>query len=204
MILAQGITAFFGRSYVDRQITGLNPLHIPVLSDIPAVGAILFSHDILTYLSVPLAVGLWLFFNRTKWGLVLRATGERDEVAFASGYSPTRVRYLAVMAGGFLAGLGGAQLSVAYTLNWVENMTQGKRAGGGGAGHLLRAGHRCAPFWAAIFLAGPLRCNWRCRRAASPFRLSFYPRFLFADVGRAALCGPAPPICHAGRAAGGL
>lgn len=126
MILAQGVTAFFGRGYVDQQITGLNPLHVPLLSDLPAIGPILFNHDILTYLSLPLAFALWLVFNRTKWGLVLRATGERDEVAFASGYSPTHVRYLAVAAGGFLAGIGGAQLSVAYTLNWVENMTQGR------------------------------------------------------------------------------
>ena len=126
MILAQGVTAFFGRTFVDRQIVGLNPLHIPFLSDLPAIGEIFFSHDILTYLSVPLAVALWLFFGRTKWGLALRATGERDAVAFASGYSPTRIRYLAVAAGGFLAGIGGAQLSVAYTLNWVENTTQGR------------------------------------------------------------------------------
>lgn len=126
MILAQGITAFFGREYVDQQINGLNPLHIPFLSDLPGLGEILFSHDILTYLSVPLAVVLWLGLNRTKWGLILRATGERDAVAYASGYSPARIRYLAVAAGGFLAGIGGAQLSVAYTLNWVENMTQGR------------------------------------------------------------------------------
>lgn len=126
MILAQGVTAFFGRNYVDQQINGLNPLHIPVLSDLPFLGPVLFNHDILTYLSVPVAILLWLTLNQTKWGLVLRATGERDEVVYASGYSPTLVRYLALAAGGFLAGIGGAQLSVAYTLNWVENMTQGR------------------------------------------------------------------------------
>lgn len=126
MILAQGVTAFFGRNYVDEQIQGLNPLHIPVLSDLPVVGPILFQHDILTYVAMGLALAMWYFLMRTKWGLVLRATGEREEVPFACGYSPTTVRYGAVVTGGFLAGIGGAQLSVAYTLNWVENMTQGR------------------------------------------------------------------------------
>lgn len=126
MILAQGVTAFFGRTFVDKQIVGLNTQHIPILSDLPFVGPVFFQHDVLTYLSVPLAVALWYGFYRTKWGLVLRAVGERDDVAYASGYSPDRVRYAAVMLGGLLAGIGGAQLSVAYTLNWVEEMTQGR------------------------------------------------------------------------------
>lgn len=126
MILAQGITAFFGRNYVDQQIQGLNPLNIPVLSNLPAIGPILFRHDILTYVALLLAVVMWYLLMHTKWGLVLRAVGERDEVAYACGYSPVLVRYAAVMGGGFLAGIGGAQLSVAFTLNWVENMTQGR------------------------------------------------------------------------------
>lgn len=126
MILAQGVTAFFGRNYVDQQIRGLNPLDIPILSDLPAIGPILFRHDVLTYVALLLAPILWYVLMHTEWGLVLRAVGERDEVAYACGYSPTLVRYAAVMGGGFLAGIGGAQLSVAFTLNWVENMTQGR------------------------------------------------------------------------------
>jgi ABC-type uncharacterized transport system permease subunit len=126
LILAQGITAFFGRDYVDRQITGLNPIHLPVLSDLPFVGLVFFRHDILTYVAVVMAFVIWYFLARTKWGLILRATGEREEVVYSCGYSPTEIRYGAVVFGGFMAGLGGAQLSVAYTLNWVENMVQGR------------------------------------------------------------------------------
>ncbi len=126
LILAQGITAFFGRNYVDQQINGLNPLPIPGLAQLPFVGPVLFQHDLLTYAAPWIALLVWLFLTRSKWGLVLRATGERDEVAFANGYSPTQIRYGAVMFGGLMAGLGGAQLSVAYTLNWVENITQGR------------------------------------------------------------------------------
>lgn len=125
-ILGLGITSFFGRSFVATQIQGLNPIDIPVLSEIPLLGPVLFQHDILTYLSMLLAPALWLLLYRTRWGLVLRATGERADVVYAVGTNPTQVRILAVLAGGFLAGLGGAQLSIAYTLNWVENMTQGR------------------------------------------------------------------------------
>ena len=126
LILAQGITAFFGRDYVDQQIAGLNPLNIPGLTDLPWVGKVFFEHDVLTYVAPVIALGIWYFLGRTKWGLILRTTGERDEVAYAGGYDPARIRYAAVFFGGFMAGLGGAQLSVAYTLNWVENMTQGR------------------------------------------------------------------------------
>jgi simple sugar transport system permease protein len=126
LILAQGITAFFGRDYVDQQINGLNPIHFPGLSDLPFVGKVLFQHDLLTYVAPVLALAIWYFLGRTKWGLILRTTGEREEVAYAGGYDPVRIRYGAVFFGGFMAGLGGAQLSVAYTLNWVENMTQGR------------------------------------------------------------------------------
>ena len=126
LTLGNGITAFFGRSFVNQQIEGINPLQIPALSGIPFVGPILFSHDALVYVAMAMAVLLWFFLQRTKWGLVLRAVGERDEVAYACGYSPKPVRYAAVAFGGFMAGVGGAYLSVAYTLNWIEGMTQGR------------------------------------------------------------------------------
>src|SRR5215207_7825301 len=59
LILAQGITAFFGRDYVARQITGLNPIHIPILSDIPFIGPVLFQHDILVYVAFGMAFVIW-------------------------------------------------------------------------------------------------------------------------------------------------
>ncbi len=125
-ILGLGVTSFFGRSFVSTQIQGMNGIDIPVLSSLPLVGPVLFQHDPLTYLAMLMAPGIWFMLYRTRWGLVLRATGERSDVVYSVGASPTLVRCAAVLAGGFLAGLGGAQLSVAYTLNWVENMTQGR------------------------------------------------------------------------------
>lgn len=126
MFFGMGVTAFFGRDFVSQQIVGFNPVAIPGLSDIPFIGPILFNHDPLTYLSILLVPFLWYVIFRTRVGIMLRTAGEREEVLFASGVNPKLVRYLAVLAGGFLAGIGGAQLSIAYTHSWVENMTAGR------------------------------------------------------------------------------
>ncbi|MEK3734017.1 ABC transporter permease [Paenibacillus sp. FSL M8-0334] len=126
MFFGMGVTSFLGRGFVSEQIVGFNPVPIPFLSDIPFIGGILFNHDPLTYLAILFVPCLWYVLFRTRLGIVLRATGERQEVLFASGINPKLVRYLAVLAGGFLAGVGGVQLSVAFTHSWVENMTQGR------------------------------------------------------------------------------
>jgi ABC-type uncharacterized transport system permease subunit len=124
--LCLGVTAAAGSSYVDRSIEPLDRVPIPGLSDIPFVGPILFNHDALTYAALLLGPLLWVVLYRTRWGLILRATGERPEVTFAYGHSPDRVQLVAVVLGGALAGLGGAQLVLAYTLAWVENITLGR------------------------------------------------------------------------------
>jgi general nucleoside transport system permease protein len=126
MFFGIGVTAFFGRDLVSKQINGFEPLAIPGLSKIPILGPILFNHDILTYLSFILVPLIWLLLFKTRWGVILRATGEKEEVVYAYGVNPKLIRYLAVLAGGFLAGLGGAQLSTAFTHTWVENMAQGR------------------------------------------------------------------------------
>jgi ABC-type uncharacterized transport system permease subunit len=126
MFFAIGLTSFLGRGFVNKQINGFEPIAIPFLSKIPFVGPLLFQHDGLTYISILLVPTLWFLIFKTRIGVILRATGEREEVVFTYGFSPKLIRYCAVMAGGFLAGIGGAQLSTAYTHTWVENMTQGK------------------------------------------------------------------------------
>jgi ABC-type uncharacterized transport system permease subunit len=126
MFFAMGVTAFFGRGFVQTQINGFEPWAVPLLSDIPFIGRIIFQHDPLTYISFILVPALWYFLFKTRRGIILRATGEREDAVYANGLSPKFIRYLAVLAGGFLAGVGGAQLSIAYTHTWVENMTQGK------------------------------------------------------------------------------
>jgi simple sugar transport system permease protein len=69
---------------------------------------------------------VWWTFYRSRVGLVLRSAGERPEVLRTYGVSPRTVRLLALLVGGGLAGLGGAQLSTAFALNWSEQMTAGR------------------------------------------------------------------------------
>src|SRR4051794_25280234 len=81
--LGLGLTAAIGTSFVDRRIDGLGAAPIPLLSDIPFAGNVLFSHDLLTYLALLLGPLLWWFIFRTRWGLLLRATGEDPEAVRA-------------------------------------------------------------------------------------------------------------------------
>jgi ABC-type uncharacterized transport system permease subunit len=129
LFLALGVTALFGGAYGEGAKTNFKPLAvypIPGLSRLPVVGPILFRHDPLTYLSLLAAVAMWVLLYRSRWGLLIRASGERAHVLDSYGHSAQRVRYLAVVGGGALAGVGGAQLSVAYTKVWHENMTVGR------------------------------------------------------------------------------
>jgi simple sugar transport system permease protein len=126
MFLGLGLTGFAGRPYVSEKINGLDDVAIPGLSGLPYFGKVLFDHDVLTYAAFLLGPILWFFMFKTRWGLNLRAVGESVDAAFAAGLNPKRIQYMAVIAGGALAGLGGAQLSLAYTQSWVEGMTNGR------------------------------------------------------------------------------
>ena len=125
-IFGVGLSAFVGQPYIGRPIEGLQPVAIPYLVDIPMLGPLLFNHDPLIYLSFLLLAGVVWFLYFTRAGLVLRAVGEAHDAAHALGYSVVRIRYLAVLFGGALAGLGGAYLSLVYTPQWAENMSAGR------------------------------------------------------------------------------
>lgn len=126
LFLALGVTALFGSDYVGRSITALQPIAVPGLSSIPVLGPVLFEQNMLVYISYVVAPALWFVIFRTRTGLVLRAAGENSEVLTVNGYSVARVRYLAVVVGGMLAGIGGAYLSIAYSQSWFENMIVGR------------------------------------------------------------------------------
>ncbi len=126
MFFGIGMSALVGRPYVEEPIGGLPKLAIPLLSDIPWVGTVLFKYDILVYCSIPTALLVWWLLFYTRWGLSLRAVGENPTTAFAAGYRPALLRYQALFLGGLLGGIGGAHLSIALTLAWAENMTAGR------------------------------------------------------------------------------
>jgi len=126
MFFGFGLSALIGRPYIEQRIAGLPKLPIPVLSDIPWLGRVFFNYDILVYLVVPAAVFAWWLLYRTRWGLTLRAVGENPTTVYAAGYQPSLIQYQALFLGGLLAGIGGAHLSIAFTLTWAEVMTAGR------------------------------------------------------------------------------
>jgi len=126
LFLALGLTSLFGAAYVGKQVVGFDQWHVPVLSRIPGVGPVLFQHDPLLYLSYVLVPLLWWTLFRTRIGLLLRTAGERADSLTLHGDSVTTMRVGAVTAGGMLAGLGGAHLSIAYANAWFENMVSGR------------------------------------------------------------------------------
>ena len=82
-------------------------MHLPILTDLPLVGKILFGQDAFVYFSFALVIGIWLFLYRTRAGLVLRAVGDNHTSAHALGYPVLKIRMLAVLFGGACAGLAG-------------------------------------------------------------------------------------------------
>jgi simple sugar transport system permease protein len=120
-----GLSSLIGKPYEGMKAPSLGKMHLPVLSDIPVLGPILFRHDAMVYLSVLLVVAVWAMLKYTRAGLILRAVGENHTAAHALGYKVISVRLLAIMFGGATAGLGGAYVSLVRVPQWVEGMTAG-------------------------------------------------------------------------------
>jgi general nucleoside transport system permease protein len=125
-ILGVGLSGLIGKGFVGQKIALTSHLYFPFLTDLPAVGRILFGEDPFVYVSIALIIGIWLFLYRTRAGLVLRAVGDNHASAHALGYPVLRIRMLAVLFGGACAGLGGAFLPLAYTPFFIPGMTAGR------------------------------------------------------------------------------
>jgi len=92
---------------------------------LPVIGPILLHQNALTYLSWALVAVTLFYLYRTRPGLHLRAVGESPATADAMGVNVTAYRYVHVMLGGALAGIGGAFFSLAITPGWLDGMTSG-------------------------------------------------------------------------------
>lgn len=126
VLLGLGITGFFGRDYIGEVAAYIQPLNIPYLSSLPFLGEVLFSHDPLVYLALLLTLATWFLLNRTRYGLEIIAVGEKPEAADSAGVDVDKIRYICTLLGGFLVGIGGAYLSLAYAKLWTEGMTAGR------------------------------------------------------------------------------
>ena len=131
-ILALGLTSFMLRTMVGGgqapviRVPILEAWPVPLLSDLPFIGSLLFRQPPLTYLAFLVIVPLALFLFRTRAGLTLRAVGENPQAAFAAGADPARVRIAAIVAGGAFAGLAGAVLSLQQVGTFTDGMTSGR------------------------------------------------------------------------------
>ena len=120
-----GLSSLMGQGYVGIKPPPTPKLDIPVLSELPFIGRVVFSHDLMVYFGLALVAGVWATLKYTRAGLVLRAVGENHDAAHALGYKVVRVRLMAILFGGACAGLGGAYISLVRVPQWTEGMTAG-------------------------------------------------------------------------------
>ena len=125
-IFGIGLSALVGTGFVGIALEPLPKLDLGPISAVPVIGQILLGQDFLVYLSFFMVVVVAYFLSKTRLGLILRAVGESHDSAHALGYPVLLVRFLAILFGGFMCGLAGSYLSLAYTPLWAENMTAGR------------------------------------------------------------------------------
>ncbi|MGB2909075.1 MAG: ABC transporter permease [Anaerolineales bacterium] len=106
-------------------VKGFSKIEIPILSNIPIIGEIFFSQNILVYIAYALVPIAWFVLQKTTIGLKIRAVGENPEAADSLGVSVAAVRYTTVIMGGILSGIAGASLSIGLLNVFQQNMTSG-------------------------------------------------------------------------------
>lgn len=129
--LSLGLSSFiflkiFGKSTTLPSCATISNLKIPFLSDIPIIGSIFFSHDIVVYLMAIFIVLIWIFLKKTQWGLNLQAVGEYPRAADSVGVSVQKYRYLSSAVNGIFGGLAGGYLVLGQLGFFIENITAGK------------------------------------------------------------------------------
>lgn len=110
----------------DYLVYQFKPIEIPFLKDIPVLGDALFSNDATQYIAITFAILSSIFIYKTTFGLRLRSVGEQPHAADTLGINVYKVRYLAVIVSGFLAGLGGASVSIAIQSEFSPQVIAGQ------------------------------------------------------------------------------
>lgn len=108
-----------------QTVDGFSTINIPGLSDLPVVGPILFSQNLLTYAAFALVPLAWFIINKTTLGLKIISVGQNPAAADSMGISVSGIRYLTVTIGGAFAGIAGASLSIALLNVFQLNLTSG-------------------------------------------------------------------------------
>jgi simple sugar transport system permease protein len=123
-----GLTGLIGvvTGWQNKPVPGMRPLSFGPLSDIPVLGRVLFSQDVLVYLTIPIFIAVSFALRNSMVGLTLRAVGENPAAADAAGVPVALYRIGAIVAGSALVGLAGAYISVAGVKIWFTGMTSGR------------------------------------------------------------------------------
>lgn len=125
MLLGTGLAFYLGKPLIQPQAPQIPALALGGWSDSPVVQSALQVNALLP-LGIVLAVALWWAFARTRWGLLVRLAGDSANATRALGYSVSGIRIAATAAGGFIAGLGGASLTLFYPGSWNEGISSGQ------------------------------------------------------------------------------
>ena len=109
-----------------QSVPGITAMPIPVLSKIPIIGQIFFSHNPLVYIAFLLVPLSWYILNKTPWGLAVRAVGTHPRAADSIGINVALVRFQALAVGGAMAGLAGAYLSLCQAKMFSDTLVAGR------------------------------------------------------------------------------
>lgn len=125
MLLGMGLAFYLGKPLIQPQAPQLPALSLGGWSESPAVRSALEVNALLP-LGLLMAVALWWAFANTRLGLLVRLAGDSANATRALGYSVSGIRVAATAAGGFIAGLGGASLTLFYPGSWNEGVSSGQ------------------------------------------------------------------------------
>jgi len=130
-ILGIGLSTYLSRKVLGIvpggvMVKGFQPIYIPVLSDVPFLGPVLFRQNVLVYLTLALVPLTWFVLFHTTVGLKIRSVGEAPRVADTLGINVFRIRYVCTILGATLAGLAGSYLTLARMFTWIEEVTAGR------------------------------------------------------------------------------
>jgi general nucleoside transport system permease protein len=126
-MLGLGLSGLAGKPYIGIPLpVKMANFHVPVLSEIPYLGRIVFQQSPYFYLAIILALAAWFLLKHTTLGIRIRSAGENPRATETQGISVVAIRYWCVIVGGGFSGMAGAYLSTAYSRSWIEGMTAGR------------------------------------------------------------------------------
>lgn len=130
-IFGTGVSSLLGKGLIgqtapDTIKSFFKVFSLPILGKIPFIGPIFFNHDVFVYIGYVIAILLGIYVYNTRYGLNLRSIGENPSCSDAASINVNLYKYIHVLLGGALCGLGGAYLSLVYIPAWQENVTSGR------------------------------------------------------------------------------